>query len=293
MPMNGGGPPNGFPNPFGMPFPMPFPFAMPPPPANDPASAFWGSNRPPQDRTSTTLVVTDIPREHLTMNAIREFFGQFGEVTNVAIEGKSARALVSFTSNAEAYKAWRSDAPVFNSRHVKVLWHRPRPGQGGEGQQALDASAGLIANMKALEESGASPQQGKQAILQGPNSRLKATLADLEAKERRQRKETLMAEQKVLLKRAEGAASKAEKLELLKRMRELQKELEEVDKPKEEAGDVSMGLSEKERLDKELATHGMETAQGKDDEELLKLQAQLSALRDKVGISSFSLSWLC
>jgi RNA-binding protein 26 len=89
----------------------------------------------------------------------------------------------------------------------------------------------------------------------------------------------LTAEQKVLLKRTEGA-SKEEKMKLLGRLRELSKEMEELDKPKPE---TKVEGSEKERLDSELARLGMETTAGKDQDELMKLNAQLSALKDKVS----------
>jgi RNA-binding protein 26 len=260
-----------------MPF-MPFPFAQPMPPASDPKSEFWGSNRPPQDRTSTTLVITDIPHQHLSVPEIREYFSQFGEVTNIALEGKSKRALLSYGTNREAYQAWKSDAAVFGSRHVKVLWHRPRPGQGDAGQQALDASRGLMENMKKME-SGEGVQGTTKAVYSGPQDLLQKTLMELEQRERTSKKETLMAEQKVLFKRTEGA-SKEEKMKVLARLREISKEMEELDKRRPEQ---KLEGGDKERLDSELARLGMETTAGKDQEELMKLNAQLSALKDKVS----------
>lgn len=248
----------------------------------DPDSEFFGSSKPPQDRNGNTLVITDIPPSYLSLPAIREYFTQFGEVTNVAIEAKSKRALVSFTSNFEAYQAWKSDEAIFGNRHVKVLWHKPRPGQGGAGQDALAKSATLVANLKSMQN-GEGFQGDVKAQLSGPEQRLKATLAELEVKEKRQKKETLIAEQKVLLKRAtEG--TKEEKLEILKRLKEISKEMEEVDKPtaKVEAdGDVDMG--DREKLNAELEKYGMESKGQADQEELMRLSAQLSALRDKVS----------
>ena len=266
------GVPSGFPM-MGMPF-MPFQSA----PSGDAPVSYWGSSKPPQDRTSTTLIVTDIPTPSLSIQTIRNHFAQFGEITNVALEGKSNRALVSFGNNAEAYQAWKSDEAVFGSRHVKVLWHRPRPGQGSVGQKALEASAGLMANMKAMEDGSAQPQGSVKASLRGPESRLAATLTELEQKEKRTRTETLMAEQKVLLKRAKDG-SKEEKVAILTRLKELSKEMDGLDKSKTKPENVAM--SDKERLDKELEKHGMET---NDQDELMRLSAQLSALRDKVGL---------
>ena len=257
----------------------------------EPSDEFRGVRNPPHStERSSTLVITDIPAAHLTVPAIRDYFTQFGEVTNIALEGKSKRALVSFSTNREAYVAWKSDEAVFGSRHVKVLWHRPREGQGAAGQAALDASRGLLENMKRLEQGG-ELQGGKSAQLYGPEQRLRATLKDLEEKERRGKKERLMAEQKVLMARAGRTEAREEKMEILKRVKEVVKELEELDKPKPEpeSGDVDMdGDDERAKLDKELEKHGMETKEQRDEAELLKLNAQLAALKDKVSNHSLA-----
>jgi RNA-binding protein 26 len=239
-----------------------------------------GATRPPRDRNGNTLLITDVPRESCNMAAITEYFSQFGDVTSVAVEGHSRRALVSFTSNAEAYQAWKSDAAVFGNRHVKVLWHKPLPGHGAAGQKALDASKTLLENMKRLE-AGEDIQGNHQAKLEGPESRLRKTLAELETRERQQKRETLIAEQKVLFARA-GTASQEDKMDILKRLREIKGEMAAIDNP------PKVEMSEKDKLDAQLAKHGMETAAG-DEEELLRLNAQLSALRDKVSTSTLLL----
>ncbi|WVQ62640.1 uncharacterized protein L199_000787 [Kwoniella botswanensis] len=281
-----------------MPFPFPFPFPpMPGQPnqfprghhSKDIPSEYMGVNRPPSTRDITTLVITDIPQPNLTVQAIRDYFQQFGEVTNVAIEGKSKRALISFENNQQAFQAWKSDQAVFGSRHVKVLWHKPLPGKGSAGQDALEKSSELLANMKKLESGQGQEIQGNVKVkLSGPESRLKATLAELETTEKRAKKETLIAEQKVLFSKTQNA-SKEEKVQILGRLKEINKELDQINNPppKEESMDVE--LTEKGKLDRELAKHGMETTEGKDQAELLKLSAQLSALRDKantLGINS-------
>ena len=240
-------------------------------PKEQPSDQFWGTNKPPEKRNGNTLVISDIPQEYLSLTAVNEYFSQFGGVTNVAIEARSKRALVSFTSNFEAYQAWKSDAAIFGNRHVKVLWHKPREGHGGAGQEALEKSAGLLANMKALAQ-GTDFQGEKKAQLVGPEQRLQATLADLERKDRAQKKERLMAEQKVLLKRS-SEGTKEEKLVILKRLKEIMKEMEEADKPKPKVEeDTEMG----EKAEGEGEG-------GEKDPELLKLSAQLNSLREKVS----------
>jgi RNA-binding protein 26 len=96
----------------------------------------------------------------------------------------------------------------------------------------------------------------------------------------------LIAEQKVLLKRA-SEGTQEEKKAILVRLKELAKEVEELSKPapkKEENGDVEMGQSEESRLGQELAKYGMETKSQREQDELMKLNAQLSALREKVSL---------
>lgn len=268
---------------------MPFPFFPGMPGAQkhnmQQGSEFWGTNKPPHhtERTST-LVITDIPVANLSVPAIREYFAVFGEVTNVALEARTKRAMVTFGSNREAYNAWKSDEAVFGSRHVKVLWHRPRPGQGEAGQKALEASAGLIDNLKKMENGDKASIQGAQAAkLYGPEQKLRATILELEQKEKRQKRETLMAEQKVLLARTK-AADQATKLEILKRLKEVAKEMVELDKPKEVTNEEDVDMDMKSALDRDLEKHGMESVGKRDEEELLKLNAQLTALKEKVRL---------
>lgn len=115
------------------------------------------STRPPQNRNGKTLVIMAIPAPSLNVLAIQEYFGKFGAVTNVAIDQASSRALVSFGSNEEAYKAWKSEDAVFGSRFVKVLWHRPMEGQGVKGIEALEQSKALLQGSTTGGADGASP----------------------------------------------------------------------------------------------------------------------------------------
>ncbi|OXB38263.1 hypothetical protein LQV05_006504 [Cryptococcus neoformans] len=253
-------------------------FGNRPPPSNE-GENFEGSSRPPSDHSKTTLLITDIPEANMSVVAIRNYFQQFGTITSVALEGRGNRALVTFASNLEAYKAWKSDEAVFGNRHVKVLWHKPRPGQGAAGQKALEQSKKLLENLQKME-AGEGPNQGVKPKLSGPETRLQATLAELEHREKQSKKEPLIAEQKVLLKRA-STGTKEEKVQILKRLREITKELEIINNPppKPESMDVD---DAKSRLDRELAAHGMEMG-GQDEEELARLNAQLASLKEKAN----------
>ncbi|KXN84792.1 hypothetical protein AN958_12086 [Leucoagaricus sp. SymC.cos] len=66
-----------------------------------------------------TLVVEKIPEDKLSLENVNDWFKRFGAVTNVAIDPKGGKALVSFSSHDEAHAAWKSEDAVFNNRFVK------------------------------------------------------------------------------------------------------------------------------------------------------------------------------
>ena len=182
------------------------------------------SNRPPKDNTSTTLVVADIPAEHLNLESIHNQFKQFGTVTNVAVETRAKKALVAFSTNREAHAAWLSKESFFGDRHVKILWHRPREGQGEVGQKALNDSAPLLENLRKIDREGVEAFQsaGKSAstsTLPTVDPEIKAQLA--EVRERGLKLEKIVAEQKVLMVRLEGTKDAEEKTKLKTRLKEL------------------------------------------------------------------------
>ena len=72
-----------------------------------------------------TLVVDHIPQSHYHMDQVTDYFKRFGHIISVTLMPHSDRALVSFASNAEAVKAFRSPDPIFDNRFVKVFWHKP------------------------------------------------------------------------------------------------------------------------------------------------------------------------
>ncbi|KAK9701193.1 hypothetical protein K7432_011827 [Basidiobolus ranarum] len=74
--------------------------------------------------TKTSLVVENIPHEFCTIDKVNEFFKKFGVVTNINLDFHGHKAVVQFSSNSEAYKAYNSPEPIFDNRFVKVYWHK-------------------------------------------------------------------------------------------------------------------------------------------------------------------------
>jgi RNA-binding protein 26 len=180
-------------------------------------------------------------------------------VTNVAIDSKGGKALVSFSSNDEAYKAWKSQDAVFNNRFVKVYWHHPIEGQGLRGKQALAASAGVVKDLTAKPDMPSLPSQASGTV-EAPRATADAQPAPPTkslTKAQRDALEKNIAQQKVLFSRLKSAQGE-DKKQLLAEIRALSEAMEAADKlvaPKETAPIVSEStapIDQADKLDKEL-----------------------------------------
>ncbi|KZV77625.1 hypothetical protein PENSPDRAFT_746751 [Peniophora sp. CONT] len=250
----------------------------------------------PERRNDKTLVVEKIPREKLSLDAVNGWFKQFGTVTNVAVDVKTAKALVSFADHNEAHAAWKSEEAVFGNRFVKVFWHRPMEGHGTAGQRALAASANGLSARNGSEAAPTTTTAGKANGHGGS-----ATSSALAAKQ--QKLETQIAEQKALMERLKTASAE-EKKEVFGRLRELGKEIEATKtgsttaaatpapqtRKASPATDAITAEEQAKRdlLDKELELHSATVAaegEGEDTTESLKAKlARLQAEAASLGI---------
>lgn len=81
--------------------------------------------RPFGDRQQpSTLVVENIPTEHCDISKVNEFFKKFGSITNISVQGHAHKAIIQFSTNAEAKAAYNSPDAIFDNRFVKVYWHK-------------------------------------------------------------------------------------------------------------------------------------------------------------------------
>lgn len=253
----------------------------------------------PERRNDKTLVVEKIPREKLSLDAVNGWFKQFGTVTNVAVDVKTAKALVSFSDHNEAHAAWKSEEAVFGNRFVKVFWHRPMEGHGTAGQRALAASATNVAARNGSEPASTPIAAGKT---NGNNS--SATSSALAAKQ--QKLEAQITEQKSLMERLKTASAE-EKKDIFGRLRELGKEIEATKTGGTSAGaspapqprkktpttDASTAEEQAKRdlLDKELELHSATVAaEGEGEETTESLKAKLAKLQAEVRTLTMSSS---
>jgi RNA-binding protein 26 len=257
----------------------------------------------PDRRNDKTLVVEKIPEDQLSLDAVNGWFKRFGTVTNVAVDARAAKALVSFAEHTHAHAAWKSEEAVFGNRFVKVFWHRPMDGHGQAGQRALAESVTVVAG---LAGSGTPVDATKAAPAQSPTAR-KATAPGgprSALAEKQQRLEQFIAEQKALMERLKTATAD-EKKEIFARLRELGREIEQTKGDGAAAASTSATTSasasspttasaskrqvsaapvvertQRDLLDKELDLHSA-TADG-NDETTEALKAKLAQLKAEV-----------
>ncbi|CAG8474581.1 13350_t:CDS:2, partial [Dentiscutata heterogama] len=93
-------------------------------------AGFNGSNRfNSQTNKNATLVVENIPNEFCNLDKINEFFKKFGTITNINVDIAHHKAIIQFSNNSDAHKAYNSPEPIFDNRFVKVYWYKEKEEQ--------------------------------------------------------------------------------------------------------------------------------------------------------------------
>ncbi|KAH7104519.1 hypothetical protein BKA62DRAFT_463897 [Auriculariales sp. MPI-PUGE-AT-0066] len=250
----------------------------------DEAAAAVDNTPGPRKGENKTLVIEKIPQDSLSLASVNDWFKKYGTVTNVAIDAKGAKALVTFSGPHEAHAAWKSQDAVFNNRFVKVFWHRPLEGKGAVGASQLAASAPLLANMTTQAEKQVDSSMSSAPPAPAPAAKKFDTSA---MAARQQLLERLIAEQKTLMSRYSVAQSPEEKKELMTRLREVSAEMQTTTLAAAAAADPQQ--HEREQLDKELEqdvemrTDGPDT-DGTTTEDLKAKLARLKAEAASLGM---------
>ena len=249
----------------------------------------------PERRNDKTLVVEKIPEDKLSLDAVNSWFKRFGTVTNVAIDARTAKALVSFSDHTEAHAAWKSEDAVFGNRFVKVFWHRPMEGHGQKGARMLAASAPLVANIAARGATPTTPPAGAPTTTTARKP-VVASNATTGLAAKQKLLEEQIAEQKSLMASL-ATASGEEKKTIMARLRKLGEEMKPSSSPASIPGEAPSHSTsttqrsasstehlnqldkERERLDKELDLHAVTG-----DESTAELQAKLAKLKEEVRV---------
>ncbi|KAK0554609.1 hypothetical protein OC845_000641 [Tilletia horrida] len=183
-------------------------------------------------RSDTTLVIENVPQEHLDLIKINDYFKQFGTITNIQIDASAKKALLSYSLPEEAKTAHSNPDPIFGNRFIKVYFQRieeekpaqqgatasqsrPPPKQifGGERSNVYVAPATAAAQAEANARAAIIAERKKL----GEEQKAAQYALDL-----------LRGESKTLMSKISAPnATEESKAEVLKRWMELEKEMEE------------------------------------------------------------------
>ncbi|KAI1474021.1 hypothetical protein F4774DRAFT_402164 [Daldinia eschscholtzii] len=115
---------------------------------------------PVHDKTKTAIVVQNIPSGYFTEEKVREYFSQFGSISDISIQGPDRSAVVKFDTWDAAHAAWSSPKVIFDNRFVKVFWYKddtesvPASVNGKTGNETKNgiSNGNLLANESAPVE---------------------------------------------------------------------------------------------------------------------------------------------
>ncbi|CEP09278.1 hypothetical protein [Parasitella parasitica] len=188
---------------------------------------------------NTTLNVEKIPVENCHISTINDFFAKFGTITNISVQPHAQKAIIQYSTRAEAEAAYNSPDAIFDNRFVKVYWSKEDPSNPSN-TTSTDKPANVVA---------AAPQTPVAPKVNEPDPELVAARAAeiAHAREEKQKKhqeqmkhileiqkrresqlQQQIDEQKRLLTRLTNSAgmTQTEKAELLKALKNIQSDID-------------------------------------------------------------------
>ncbi|KAM5446144.1 hypothetical protein MaudCBS49596_006830 [Microsporum audouinii] len=117
---------------------------------------------PNEDRRITTIVVEQIPEDKFDEATVREFFSDFGEITEITMKPYKHLALVKYDSYDAAHRAWSSPKVIFDNRFVKVYWYKPTESKGDSNGFKPASTEASSFDMEAFEKQQAEAQKAHE-----------------------------------------------------------------------------------------------------------------------------------
>ena len=106
---------------------------------------------PNNDRSIRTIVVEQIPEENFKEEDVRTFFSDFGPIEEVSMHAYKRLAIVKYSDNGSAYRAYNSPKVIFDNRFVKVFWYKPVAQTANVVSKGEEASMGSAAEPTSAE----------------------------------------------------------------------------------------------------------------------------------------------
>ncbi|KAI8378799.1 hypothetical protein EDC96DRAFT_604465 [Choanephora cucurbitarum] len=259
-------------------------------------------NRNPQN---TTLVVEKIPPECCQIAIVNDYFAKFGTITNISVQPNFQKAIIQYSTRAEAEKAYSSPDVIFDNRFVKVYWSK----EDTNGTEMPSSATALPVAQQANHPSAKVSNEPDPELIAKRAAELAALREEKQKKHQEHMKSILelqkkrelqlqqqIDEQKRLLARLTDSAnmSVAEKAELLRQLKQVQSD---IDTSRNDAAAAASAAANAQQQQNETAGQDETTAttiegetkeegQSETTEDLKKKLARLEAEAAQLGIYS-------
>lgn len=147
----------------------------------------------PAPRSQDTIVIENIPQEHLELAQVNDYFKRFGTITNIDVDAAGKKAVVTYATPAEAENAHKSPDVIFSNRFVKVYFQRLERPPPSKPNYMVDKGSNVYLAPSLRAESEAAPdsdkarqlelRKKKQALVQMQLAEQKSLLQKLEDKD--------------------------------------------------------------------------------------------------------------
>lgn len=185
---------------------------------------------------NATLNVEKIPAEFCQISTVNDFFAKFGTITNISVQPHAQKAVIQYSTRAEAEAAYNSPDAIFDNRFVKVYWHKDDTPATANAANATDAAAAasVVAAPPKSNEPDPELVAARAAELakereekQKKHKEHLQWILDIQKKRENQLQQQIDEQKRLLAKLTDSATmSAAEKAELLKALKNIQKDID-------------------------------------------------------------------
>ncbi|GAA5807906.1 hypothetical protein MFLAVUS_001286 [Mucor flavus] len=234
-------------------------------------------NNNPQN---TTLNVEKIPVEFCQISTVNDFFAKFGTIINISVQPHAQKAVIQYSTRAEAENAYNSPDAIFDNRFVKVYWHKDEPATTGA---PVEAPAPVAPKSNEpdpeLVAARAAELAKEREEKQRKHQEHMKTILEIQKKRELQLQQQIDEQKRLLAKLTNSTGmTQAEKAELLKALKAIQNDIET--SKTAAASEVTDTSSDATNEGAEVKEEGAETS-----EDLKKKLARLEAEAAILGMS--------
>lgn len=187
---------------------------------------------------NTTLNVEKIPIEVCQISTVNDFFAKFGTITNISVQPQAQKAIIQYSTRAEAEAAYNSPDAIFDNRFVKVYWSKEDPtapfnaektgadATGAGGLQAAGAAKSNEPDPELVAARAAEIAKAREEKQKKHQEHMKHIL-EIQKKRETQLQQQIDEQKRLLAKLTNSAnMTQTEKAELLKALKNIQSDID-------------------------------------------------------------------